>query len=39
MRLADIDSQESDAVAITPVQIFQDPKLGSERPSGEAAEN
>jgi hypothetical protein len=37
VRLADVDGQELDAVAIAAAQVFQDPKLGSEGPSGEAA--
>ena len=39
MRLADVDGQEIDTVAVALVNLFQDPKLGSVGASGEAAED
>src|SRR5207245_4661659 len=39
VRLADVDRQESDAVFVTLMNLFQDPRLGSIRPAGEAAED
>ena len=39
MRFADIDADKLDFVAIAAFEFFQDPKLGSIRPSGEAAED
>lgn len=37
--LADVDRNKLNAVAITPLQVFQGPKLGPKWPSGEATEN
>src|SRR5205085_3088178 len=39
MGLTDIDRQELDLILVTAIQSFQDPKLGSIRPSGKAAED
>src|SRR5207244_4499583 len=39
MRLADVDREELDVVAVALVDFFQDPKLGSVGSSGKAAED
>ena len=39
MRLADVNVEEGDAIAVAIFQLFDGPKLGPIRPSGEAAED